>query len=433
MLEAAVIGVREGLEAALVVGILLAYLRRIGNPRLSRYVFWGLLAAIGASILAAAGFVRFGLDPENEVLEGVLFLVAAGFVATMVVWMWRTGRSMRTTLESQVAQIVGRTGSVEMPARRAGIGLASFTFVMVFREGIETVLFLGALSMAIRGNPLNNAIGGTLGILLAAGFGALLFKGTLRINLHRFFRLTGAILLALVLKLFANGLHEFAEVGMLRLSERMLAVIGLLTRESTTLVILIAFLVVPATVMVTETWRAWPKGLDGEPAPARRKRIAAARSARDWAGATAGLALGISLALAVSLGASAARGREPPLVEVPAQAGHIHVPLAGIVRGRMYKYTYTQDGTTVRFFVIRRPDDSLAVALDACGICPPKGYFLDGDVVICRNCDAPINLDTIGQGGGCNPVPLRFQTDGSAVRIEVADLLADGLQRFGGR
>lgn len=94
---------------------------------------------------------------------------------------------------------------------------------------------------------------------------------------------------------------------------------------------------------------------------------------------------------------------------------------------------YTDGTTTVRFFVLRRPDDSLAVALDACGICPPKGYFLDGDVVICRNCDAPINVDTIGQGGGCNPVPLSFSLDGSAVRIQVADLLQDGRTRFGGR
>lgn len=431
MLEAAVIGIREGLEAALVVGILLAYLQRVGTPHRSRYVFWGLVAAIGGSILAAGAFVRFGLDPENEVLEGVLFMVAAGFVATMVVWMWRTGRSMRAALERQAAQIMGAPGSAG--EGRAGIGLAAFTFVMVFREGIETVLFLGALSMAIRGNPLNNAIGGTFGILLAVGFGVLLFKGTLRINLHRFFRLTGAVLLALVLKLVANGLHEFAEVGVLRLGEKALAVIGFLTRESTTLVILMAFLVVPAMVMVTETWRARPQDLDDEPGPARRKRIATARSGRRWAGAAAGLALGISLALTASLAASAARGREPPLVAVPAPGGHIHIPLAGIVRGRLYKYSYTEDGTTVRFFVIRRGDDSLAVALDACGICPPKGYFLDGDVVICRNCDAPINLDTIGQGGGCNPVPVRFETDGRTVGIQVADLLAQGLPRFGGR
>lgn len=433
MLEAVVIGIREGLEAALVVGIVLAYLQHIGKSHLSRQVFAGLLAAIVASVLAAAVFVRFGLDPDNDVLEAVLPMVAAGFVATMVIWMWRMGRSMRATLETQVAQIVGQQGPAETATRRAGLGLAALTFVIVFREGIETVLFLGALSMAIRGNPLNNAIGGTLGILLAVGFGALLFKGTLRINLHRFFQLTSAVLLALVLKLLANGIHGFAEAGLLKLSQGTLAVIGFLTRESTTFLILIAFLIVPAAVIARETWQSGPKGPDDEPAPVRRKRIAAVRSARRWAGAAAGAALAISLMLAVSLAASAARGREPPLAEAPMEAGHIHIPLAGVARGRMYKYVYTQAGTAVRFFIMRRPDDSLAVALDACGICPPKGYFLDGNVVICRNCDAPINIDTIGQRGGCNPVPLQFETDGTAVRIQVADLVQEGLQRFGGR
>lgn len=141
----------------------------------------------------------------------------------------------------------------------------------------------------------------------------------------------------------------------------------------------------------------------------------------------------MSLMLAVSYATTAVRGREPPLLQAPMRGDHIHIPLATIERGRMHKYVYTSGDTTMRFFVIRRPDDSLAVALDACGICPPKGYYLDGDVVICRNCDAPINVDTIGQGGGCNPIPLRFTTDGTAVDIQIADLLKDGLGRFAGK
>lgn len=425
MLEATVIGIREGLEAALVVGMVLAYLHRSGRADLARYVYGGLCAAVAASLLAAVLFVRFGLDPENEVLEGALFLVAAGFVATMIVWMWRTGRSIRAAIEAQVAEVIGQW--------RAGLGLAALTFIMVFREGIETVLFLGALSAAIRGNPLNNAIGGTAGVLLAVGFGALLVKGTVRINLHRFFQVTGLVLLALVAKLVANGLHEFAEVGLLPLRPNALAVIGLLTRESTTLILLAAFLLVPTAVVLAETWRTRARVEEGEPGPIRRKRLAADRAARRWASAAAAVAVTISVMLIVSLAASASRGQEPPLLPAPMEKGHIHIPLAGILPRRLHKYAYIDGTTTVRFFVLRRPDDSLAVALDACGICPPKGYFLDDDVVICRNCDAPINVDTIGEAGGCNPVPLAFSTDGSAVRIQVADLLQDGLTRFGGR
>ena len=91
----------------------------------------------------------------------------------------------------------------------------------------------------------------------------------------------------------------------------------------------------------------------------------------------------------------------------------------------MHKYYYSDNGISIRFFAIRRNDGSIATALDACGICPPKGYRRDGGVVICRNCDAPINLDTIGEPGGCNPIPLASEIVGQDVVITLADLTAN--------
>src|SRR3989338_4011350 len=97
---------------------------------------------------------------------------------------------------------------------------------MVLREGIETVLFLFALSATVGANPMYNALGGGVGLLLAFLFGSLLVKGSVRLNLKKFFTATGVVLALLVLKLVANGLHEFFEVGLLPSSETVLEIVG---------------------------------------------------------------------------------------------------------------------------------------------------------------------------------------------------------------
>jgi uncharacterized membrane protein len=92
--------------------------------------------------------------------------------------------------------------------------------------------------------------------------------------------------------------------------------------------------------------------------------------------------------------------------------------------GRLHKFLYYAPTATVRFIVIKRDEDDFAVALDACGICPPAGYHQEGDTIICDNCNAPINLDTIGMPGGCNPIPLAARLDGGDLVINLGDLEA---------
>ena len=421
MLEALVITLREGLEAALVVGIVFAYLARTGRNELRRYVWLGLVAAVLASIGGALLFQWIGLDPENEVYEGTVMLVAAAFVATMVVWMWRTGRTLRAEIENKVARTLNAQFS-----RRTAWGMAAFVFLMVFREGIEAVLFLTALSATIGANPLNNIVGGTIGLILAALFGTLLAKGTLRVNLKRFFSATSFVLLVLVAKLIANGLHEFLEVGLLPSTPELLSIIGLLTRETTSLLILMALIAIPALTILWDAWRApKPAPIEGEAAPERRKRVAGYQRGRRWAFSASLIAMLISAMLGSSLVSAAGRDAEVPMTEMQAHDALVHVPVADVSDGEMRKYFYTSNGIGIRFFLIRRNDGSIASAFDACGICPPKGYRRDGGIVICRNCDAPINLDTIGEPGGCNPVPLASEIIGPDVVITLADLTAN--------
>jgi FTR1 family protein len=421
MLEALVITLREGLEAALVVGIVFAYLARTGRIELRRYVWFGLGAAVLASIAGAVLFQWLGLDPESEMLEGMIMLVAAAFVTTMVVWMWRTGRRLRVELEEKVERVLG--ASATSPSGRAGWWLAGFTFLMVFREGIETVLFLTALSATIGANPLNNLVGGVFGLILAVLFGTLLVKGALRVNLKRFFSVTSLVLLILVAKLVANGLHEFLEIGLLPSTPEILNLIGLLTRETTSLAILIALIALPALTILWDAWRTpLPAPIPDESAPERRKRLAGFQRGRRWALSASLTAILISAMLGSSLVSAAARDTEMPMTEMQAHNDAMHIPLADVSDGEMHKYFYTSNGIGIRFFLIRRNDGGIAVALDACGICPAKGYRHDGEQVICRNCDAPINLDTIGEPGGCNPIPLTTSIEGNEVVVSAAEL-----------
>jgi FTR1 family protein len=254
LFESLIVTLREGVEVALVVGVLLAYLRRTGRGAYARQVFLGLGAAILASLLGAVLIYRYGLDPDNPVAEGITMFVAAGLVTTLVVWMWRTGRNVRRRLEHRLDALVGPADASAV-TQRAALGVFGFTFVMMFREGIETVLFLSALSGTVGGSPLYNLLGGSLGLLLATLFGVLLVRGSLHLNLGRFFRVTGVVLLILVAKLIAGGLHEFFEVGLLPSTPLLEEVVEFFTNGTTSLIILFLLAALPAGCMLWDWWK----------------------------------------------------------------------------------------------------------------------------------------------------------------------------------
>lgn len=416
MLAALVITLREGIEAALVVAIVLAYLKKTERAQLSRFVYLGLSLAVLASLLGAAILYLYGLDVENEVIEGVTMLVAAGLVSSMVVWMWLSGRQIK----KQVEQKVGRL------AAGGGLGLLLFIFFMVLREGVETVLFLAGLSMAVASNPMFNFLGGALGLVLAALFGVLLVKGSLRINLKLFFSTTGIVLLLLALKLFAGALHEFAEVALIPTTRSFMAVIGFLTRESTSVFILMALILVPGLALLWQAIKKEPVPLGSEATAAeRRKALAQARRAKGWACSAFAGSLALTLLLATSLVAAARKGYDPDPNKIAPQGEELRIPVAELEEGRMHKYQLDMDGKTVRFFLIKGKTGRIASAFDVCGICPLKGYRQDGEQVMCKSCDAPINLASIGDPGGCNPIPLKSEVRGEVVVVKVKDLAAE--------
>ncbi|HKQ57648.1 MAG TPA: FTR1 family protein, partial [Candidatus Eisenbacteria bacterium] len=221
MFEALIITLREGVEAVLVLAIALAFLRRRGRENLAPALYGGTGAALLLSVGVA--WLATRVTWNEELAEGIAMLVGAALVATLVVWMWRAAPRMREEIEGGLTRATGnaQTGGV--------LGVFLFAFAMVFREGVETAVFLSAARFNSEGVSL--WLGSLIGLALAIGFGVLFVRGSVRIPLRPFFTLTSAVLTLLALQLLAGGLHELSEAQVLPASKQEMAVIGPIVRS----------------------------------------------------------------------------------------------------------------------------------------------------------------------------------------------------------
>jgi high-affinity iron transporter len=199
---------REGVEAALVVGIVASYLVRIGRQDALPRVWLGTGLAVALSLFVGIGvLLTIGRLPlvVQETAEGLAAVVAVGVLTWMLFWMRRQGRRIKGDLEHGV-QVALSAGSL--------LALAGLAFVSVLREGLETVLFMAAVFSAAGPGP-TPAIGAVAGLLAAVLVGVAIFQGGRRINLGRFFTITGVILIPVAAGLCAFGVHAFGEGGLI--------------------------------------------------------------------------------------------------------------------------------------------------------------------------------------------------------------------------
>ena len=207
MLAAALITFREGLEAALIVGIVLGYLVRIGQARQLRYAWAGVFAAVLVSVVATLGLQVVGAsleEPYEQIFEGSMMLLAVVILTWMIFWMRYQGRFMKRELEHQVQSTL---------ATGATLGIFGLAFVAVFREGIETALFLSASAFA--SDAAVTWMGSIIGLGLAIAAGYAVYVMSVRLDLRKFFDVTSVLLLIFAAGLFAHALHEFQEIGWL--------------------------------------------------------------------------------------------------------------------------------------------------------------------------------------------------------------------------
>ncbi len=208
MLPSLLLTLREGLEAALIVGIIFGILRRLERQDLRRVAWTAIAAASGLSLALAGALHMAGAEFEGRgemLFEGTTMLLAVGVLTWMIFWMRRQARFIESRLETEMR------GAIRQGHHWA---LFSIVFLAVFREGVETALFLTAANIA-GGDGLATIIGGVIGLAGAILIGWGIYVGAARLNIRRFFDVTSVLLLIFAAGLFAHSLHEFEELGWL--------------------------------------------------------------------------------------------------------------------------------------------------------------------------------------------------------------------------
>lgn len=195
---------REGLEATLIIAIVLAYLKKIGKMAVTRYVWFGTSLAVGISVAAGSAlFVLYGglSGVATELFEGLASLTAMGILTYMIFWMAKNSKRIKGELERKIDLSLTK-GQL--------LGIATLAFIAVFREGIETVLFLTALFVS---DVSGSVIGILVGVLTVGLLGALMLKGSVRLPVRSFFKYTSVLLLIFSAGLFGSGIHELIEAS----------------------------------------------------------------------------------------------------------------------------------------------------------------------------------------------------------------------------
>ncbi|MDE3105978.1 MAG: DUF2318 domain-containing protein [Acidobacteriota bacterium] len=413
MLQAFIITLREGVEASLIVGIIFAYLSKIGRHELKRTVFWALASAVAASVAVAVVLARLSFNPD--IFEGWVMLTAAFFVVSMIWYMHRTARALKGHIEGKVSELIQNTSRV---------GLFFFVFLLVLREGAETVLILSAVTL--NSSEILSFTGTLLGVAVSVVFGVLFIRGSVRINLQRFFRVTTVILYFVAFQLLISGLHELSENGVLPSSTAEMRLIGPIVRND--LFFFVTMLALVGLMVLLEFKRRTPAPLDANASAADKRRAAwTQRRETLWMNAVVATSFTfIFLSTAEFIYAKSTTALSPTTA-VTLTGSQVAVPAAQINDDQLHRFGVKLDDgkgglVEVRFLLFRKPDGTIVSVADACQICGPVGFYMGSQGIICKMCNSPLNAASMGQPGGCNPIPLKSTNAGGIITITATDL-----------
>src|SRR5437660_2916235 len=270
-------------------------------------------------------------------------------------------------------------------------------------------------------------LGTLLGLIDAIAFGVMFVKGSVRINLQKFFRVTTAIMFLVAAQLVISGLHELSESGFIASSKREMAIIGPIVSNDWFFFVTIFAL---ASLMILFEAKRRDVLPVTTSAAERRKAAWSARRERLWMASVYVFSF-VFIALVTAefiytKGVSALS----PATEVTFTDGRVSIPLSQVADGDLHRYQAQENGTAIRFWLYRKPDGKVATVFDACEICGSVGFYKTANGVVCKNCAAPINPQSVGTSGGCNPIPLKATQTADAIIVEEADVAA-GTRIFG--
>jgi uncharacterized membrane protein len=266
-------------------------------------------------------------------------------------------------------------------------------------------------------------------VLAAIAFGVMFVKGSVRINLQKFFRVTTAIMFLVAAQLLVSGLHELSESGVIASSRREMAIVGPIV--SNDWFFFVTIFALAALMVLFDAKRREPAPEAASPAE-RRKARWTARKERLWMASVYTFSFVFIAMVTAEFIYSKSVSALSPATEVTFMNGQVKIPLAQVSDGDLHRFEAKENGVEVRFWLYQKPDGKIATVFDACEICGAVGFYKSGKGVICKNCAAPINPQSIGMAGGCNPIPLKATHTADAIIIEEANIAA-GSRLFGGQ
>jgi uncharacterized membrane protein len=292
---------------------------------------------------------------------------------------------------------------------------------MVFREGAETVLFLAAVSL--RTSELLNFMGGLLGLGLAVALGVAFFKGSVKVDLRKFFAVTTMVLFVVAAQLLVSGVHELSEAQVLPSGPREMALIGpIVNNDAFFFVVIVALALFLITAQRIQAGDPKSGEVSRLSPPERRKLLADQQRDRFWKlASTAASLLVIVLISAQFIYSRTAHAMSPP-ERVSIQNGEAQIATSLLADHELHRIVIDVGGREVRVIAILDSSGTVRAGLDACAICGHQGYYQDGKNVICRNCGAVIYVPTIGLAGGCNPIHIDYLIEGDKLRIAATAL-----------
>jgi uncharacterized membrane protein len=299
-------------------------------------------------------------------------------------------------------------------------------FLLVLREGVETVAILSAVSL--NSTELLSFTGTLLGVAVSVVFGVLFIRGSVKINLQRFFRVTTVILYFVTFQLVVSGLHELSENHVLPSSQTEMRLIGPIVRND--LFFFVTMLALAGLMMLMEYKRRAPVVLAQTATDADRRRAAwSQRREKMWMTAVVATSfVFIFLSTAEFIYAKSSTALSPT-TSVTLVGEQVTVSTSEINDDKLHRFgVHVDDGQghapEVRFLLFKKPDGNIVSVADACSICGPVGFYIGSQGITCKMCASPLNAASMGQPGGCNPIPLKSVVGGGVVTIAASDLKA---------
>lgn len=444
--EALAISLREGIKVIIITILILSYLKEINQTRLNKAYFSGVIFTLAFSIGVSFFLVSQGIDLRSELAKVIGLTFAFLFIGSIAALYQQYGVNLFGFLK----------GIIKL--KRVQVLIVFLIPVVMFLPGfIGSILHINMVSI-IKGMTLATYFSSALGLVLTALIGLVIASVRWKVKVNSFFTPASLLLFFGIILLIGGGIKGFAEMSLMPavrvsvtklfhdlihmfitfllipdhplIAGRMWNTIGLIFTPGVAEAFTIVLLLLPPSIFLYKTMAEPLPAFEAKSKAEARKYLATIKSGRRKKALPSVIAM---LAILFSWHTVRSEGFDrwynPQPIPVVESEGHVLIPLTrpgmDLMDGRLHKFSFVHGDEIIRILVIKRPDGTLSVCLDACEICPPEGYAQrpkEGDL-ICIYCITPIPLMTVGSPGGCNPIPLKALVGAKEIMIESAEIL----------